>query len=278
VTDRPAEHVGEQQHEHDGLDRRNTSRSGWQTKWRRLRPLTTAVSVMSARSSRGDRRRHCAIRLAAGRTTGGAGAAGVAGTLARAGFGWPSPVATPAPFSLGGAPVSCRNTSSSVGRRSPRSLTAISALRSAEAASSIISRPSRGAGSVSCASRSPGSGSPQPIPASATRALSRSAALTSSISRICPPTRSLSSLPVPWAITRPWSITAIYPDGAGRACDRTSGPYVDMPLRRLLKQAVLRRHTRHDRLRRNARQLKPTDRRCRASGSRVDLYDPLPVG
>ena len=186
----------------------NTSRSGWRTKCRRLRTLTTRASVKSARSSAGERRRHGGERFVAWRRAVGARAAG---TLGLGGSGCPSPAATavPAPFSLGGAPVSCRNTSSSVGRRSPRSLTAISALRSAEAASSIISRPSRGAGSVSWASRSPRSGSPQPIPASAARAFSRSAALTSSTSRICPPTRSLSSLPVPCAIIRPWSITAI---------------------------------------------------------------------
>jgi hypothetical protein len=167
------------------------SRSGWRTKWRRLRTLTTCASVMSARNSRGDRRRHRDDGVTVGR---GPGRPGAAGALRLVGVGRPLPVgaSASAPFSLGGAPVSCRNTSSSVGRRSPRSLTAIPALRSADAASSIISRPSRGAGSVSWASRSPGSGSPQPIPVSAARAVSRSAALASSTSRICPPTRSLS--------------------------------------------------------------------------------------
>ena len=178
------------------------SRSGWRTKWRRLRPLTTRASVTSWRSSRGERRRHHGGCFGVGRAAARARSARTPSPSCVAGD-------APVPFSLGGAPVSCRKTSSSVGRRSPRSLTAISARRSAEAASSIISRPSRGAGSVSCASRSPGSGSPQPIPASAARALSRCAGLISSTSRICPPTRSLSSLPVPCAITRPWSITAI---------------------------------------------------------------------
>ena len=58
--------------------------------------------------------------------------------------------------------------------------------------------------------RSPSSGSPQPTRASAARASSCCAARASSTSRICPPTRSLSSLPVPCAITRPWSMTAIW--------------------------------------------------------------------
>ena len=100
------------------------SRSGWRTKWRRLRTLTTRASVTSPRRLRGERRRHCDGRFGAvGRAT----RALVTGTLTLAGSGRPSLVATPgpAPLSLGGAPVSCRNTSSSVGRRSPRSLTAI---------------------------------------------------------------------------------------------------------------------------------------------------------
>src|SRR3954465_5696266 len=49
---------------------------------------------------------------------GGGGRGGAAGTLTRVGSGRPSPAATSAsaPLSLGGAPVSWRNTSSSVGR------------------------------------------------------------------------------------------------------------------------------------------------------------------
>ena len=42
---------------------------------------------------------------------------------------------------------------------------------------------------------------------------------------------------------------------AGRTRDRAPRPDGHLPLRRLLEQAVLRRHARHDRLRRNARQL-----------------------
>ena len=45
------------------------------------------------------------------------------------------------------------------------------------------------------------------------------------------------------------------PHGAGRARDRAPRPDGDVPLRRFLEQAVLRRHARHDRLRRNAREL-----------------------
>ena len=67
----------------------------------------------------------------------------------------------------GGAPVSCRKTSSRVGPRSARSLTRIPSRRSSAAASSISSRPSRGAGIVSRSGRSSGSGSPQPTRVSA---------------------------------------------------------------------------------------------------------------
>jgi hypothetical protein len=79
-----------------------TRRSGWRTKWRRLRTLTTRASVISARSFCGERRRH--RDGAAGRS---AAAARARGTLSLAGSGRPSPFATspPDPFSLGGAPV-----------------------------------------------------------------------------------------------------------------------------------------------------------------------------
>src|SRR3954463_5675233 len=45
------------------------------------------------------------------------------------------------------------------------------------------------------------------------------------------------------------------PDRPRRTCDRASRPDGDVPLRTLVEQAVLRRHARHDRLRRHARQL-----------------------
>ena len=51
------------------------SKSGWRMKWRRLRTLTTPASVMSPRSSRGERRRHRDGRVGAGRTAVRAGSA-----------------------------------------------------------------------------------------------------------------------------------------------------------------------------------------------------------
>ena len=174
-----------------------TSRSGWRMKWRRLRARDHA---------RVRDRRHGSspARVAAPRRRAGRGSrrpgVGRGRRRGRRGSGPPS--------SLGGAPVSCRNTSSSVGRRSPRSLT-----------------------------RDPLGAAPKPPPrsardrhrvreASAVRALARfgitaadptarawlrrvAPRWSSSTSRIWPPIRSLSSFPVPCAITRPWSITAM---------------------------------------------------------------------
>src|SRR3954453_24202221 len=71
----------------------NTSRSGWRTKRRRLRTVTTRASVTSPRSSRGVRRLRRGGGVGAGRT---AGLAGAAGTLTLVGAGGPSPAATSA--------------------------------------------------------------------------------------------------------------------------------------------------------------------------------------
>ena len=60
------------------------SRSGWRTKWRRLRTLTTRASVTSPRRLRGERRRHRDGRFGAvGRAT----RALVTGTLTLGGIG-----------------------------------------------------------------------------------------------------------------------------------------------------------------------------------------------
>jgi hypothetical protein len=139
---------------------------GWRMKWRRLRPVTTSASAPADRSARSEGRCTGSNRL----STRSAAPAGLVAADGRPAGADPS---GPAPSSLGGAPVSCRNTSSSVGPRSASSLTPTPAPRSAEAASSISSRPSRGAGSVSWSKRSPGSGSPQPTPASTICASSR---------------------------------------------------------------------------------------------------------
>jgi len=168
------------------------------------------ASVMSARSSRGETPRHRDGRLATGRErrTGSSSTNAKAGPIQAGRHRFAT--SAPAPFSLGGAPVSCKNTSSSVGRRSRDRSPRSSALRSAEAASLDHLESIPRAPEASAARAGPQAPAHRkPIPASAARALSRSAALTSSTSRICPPTRSLSSLPVPCAITRPWSITAI---------------------------------------------------------------------
>ena len=158
------------------------SSSGCRMKCRRFRAVTTVGVARRRRSSRGEQ----------------GGAAGAPSGPSRPGC----PRATAhvrRPSSLGAAPVSCRNTSSSVGRRRPMSLTAIPARRSSAAASSTSSSPSRGAGKPepgpgarpARARRSPPGRAPP-------RALSRCAALDSSTSSIWPPTRSLSSLPVPF--------------------------------------------------------------------------------
>jgi hypothetical protein len=78
------------------------------------------------------------------------------------------------------------------------SLTPIPARRSSAAASSTRTRLSRGAGKVSRFGRSSSSGAPQPTRSSAASASSRCPTSVSSTSRIWPPTRSLSSLPVPF--------------------------------------------------------------------------------
>ena len=170
-----------------------TSRSGWRQKWRRFRIVTTALSVTLVSAPRSDGACGRGSRRGRSRTFSSGTAAAICGL----------------PFSLGASPVSWRKTSSSVGRRRPMSLTPIPARRSSAAASSTRTRLSRGAGRVSRFGRSSSSGAPQPTRRSAASASSRCPTSVSSTSRIWPPTRSLSSLPVPSAITRPWSMTAI---------------------------------------------------------------------
>jgi len=127
----------------------------------------------------------------------------------------PSPVATFSPrprLSLGGAPVSCRK---HVVERRPaqpeiahRDFPPCGAPRPHPRSSSSPSRGCR-----KCQLRepaSPGSGSPQPIPGKRGPSLvALGGAHPARPPGICPPTRSLSSLPrCPERSSRPWSITA----------------------------------------------------------------------
>ena len=164
TADRAAEHVDEQQHEQDRLDRGEDQQVRLADEVTQVAPVTTTMSVMAARTACG--RGRC------GRSTGRCGA-GMSGGGGRGrgrrrvrGPGAP-------PSSPGGAPVSCRKTSSSVGWRSPMSLTPICARRSPAAASSTKWSPSRGAGRVRRSGRSSGCGSPQPTPARTACARSR---------------------------------------------------------------------------------------------------------
>src|SRR5712692_124626 len=105
-------------------------------------------------------------------------------------------------------PVSDRNTSSSEGRRSPRSTGTIPAV-SRRRRAAIRSRTGSQTGMVICAWAWSMAGGPQPMPRSAAVAWSSSAAGTSTAIRSLP-SRALSSSEVPEAITWPRSMTTLW--------------------------------------------------------------------
>ena len=118
-------------------------------------------------------------------------------------------VSDDAPSSSAAWPVSVRNTSSSVGRRTHEVIDIDAGLPpSRRTASTMLPLRETAAGSRTTWSSALG-GSSSAIGASARTAASTSAAGSSVTSSRSPPTWRLSSSEVPFAITRPWSITAI---------------------------------------------------------------------
>ena len=111
-ADRAAEHVGEQQHEHDRLDRRVGSASGWRRMCSRPRRAIDPRVASASRRGRSAMSGAARGRRSSRRLRG---------------------------LRLGdrAAPVSVRNTSSSVGWRRPRSSTSMPASASASASAAI---------------------------------------------------------------------------------------------------------------------------------------------
>ena len=169
------------------------SSCGWRMKWRRLRPVTTR-GVRDAPTAGPAAWDGAGQRTSAALTGGASPGARPAAAAARSRSRRPRSAARRS--AAGRRRRAWAGAGRGRSRRSPRGAAPPPRPRSAR-------DRRRGAGSVSRSGRSSGSGSPQPTPASTAWASSRwRGARSSSTSRIWPPTRSLSSLPVPCAITR----------------------------------------------------------------------------
>src|SRR5712691_8279010 len=207
-VDGAAEDVAEQQHEHDRLDGGEDQQLGGAGDVGQVATGDDQGVGEDGRAREPDRLdRGQALRLRW--REGGDGRDGGHAAL-RAGWGVRGVVVSGAARSSSPVPrpVSDRNTSSSEGRRSPRStgtIPAVSRMRRA----TIRSRTGSQTGMVICAWAWSMAGAPQPMPLSAAVARSSSAAGTSTAIRSLP-SRALSSSEVPEAITLPRSMTTLW--------------------------------------------------------------------